>query len=228
MLARYCGPGLLGLGVTALIAGFMAGMAGNVSAFATVWTYDLYRPFLRKNASDKHYVSMGRWCTHHRPGRQHRDGLSGDGFRQHYGLRAGVVRIFHRAAVRHCVVLGMMWKRVTRWGGFLGLLAGVSTSVGIFTMMKLDPHWVGVFCFSPLAQPLAQAMWQALWASVACVTVTVLVTLVTKPRPDAELRGLVYSLTDVPKEQHTSFLRRPFFWGMVALAIFVVLQIIFW
>src|SRR2546430_15622968 len=63
MLARYCGPGLLGLGITALVAGFMAGMAGNVSAFATVWTYDIYRPFLRKNAPDKHYVSMGRWCT---------------------------------------------------------------------------------------------------------------------------------------------------------------------
>src|SRR6059058_706675 len=63
MLARYCGPGLLGLGITALVAGFMAGMAGNVSAFATVWTYDLYRPYLRKDATDAHYVSMGRWCT---------------------------------------------------------------------------------------------------------------------------------------------------------------------
>ncbi|HEX5430476.1 MAG TPA: sodium/solute symporter, partial [Bryobacteraceae bacterium] len=63
MLARYFGPGLLGLGVTALVAGFMAGMAGNTSAFATVWTYDIYRPFLRKTAPDAHYVSMGRWCT---------------------------------------------------------------------------------------------------------------------------------------------------------------------
>src|ERR1043165_7409982 len=63
MLVRYCGPGLLGLGVTALVAGFMAGMAGNVSAFATVWTYDIYRPFIKKDAADKHYVSMGRWCT---------------------------------------------------------------------------------------------------------------------------------------------------------------------
>src|SRR5436853_5988137 len=63
MLARYCGPGLLGLGITALIAGFMSGMAGNVSAFATVWTYDIYRPFIRKVASDVHYVAMGRWCT---------------------------------------------------------------------------------------------------------------------------------------------------------------------
>src|SRR5256886_6672547 len=63
MLARYCGPGLLGLGITALVAGFMAGMAGNVSAFATVWTYDIYRPYMRKDAPDAHYVSMGRWCT---------------------------------------------------------------------------------------------------------------------------------------------------------------------
>ena len=63
MLARYCGPGLLGLGITALIAGFMSGMAGNVSAFATVWTYDIYRASFRKHASDAHYVSVGRWCT---------------------------------------------------------------------------------------------------------------------------------------------------------------------
>ena len=63
MLARYCGPGLLGLGITALIAGFMSGMAGNVSAFATVWTYDIYGAFVRKGASDSHYVRVGRWCT---------------------------------------------------------------------------------------------------------------------------------------------------------------------
>src|SRR6267143_6162769 len=56
MLARYCGPGLMGLGVTALVAGFMAGMAGNVSAFATVWTYDISRPFIRKPATEPHYL----------------------------------------------------------------------------------------------------------------------------------------------------------------------------
>src|SRR6201747_2835391 len=63
MLIRYCGPGLLGLGITALVAGFMSGMAGNVSAFSTVWTYDLYGAFINKKASDKHYVAMGRWST---------------------------------------------------------------------------------------------------------------------------------------------------------------------
>ncbi|HYB62428.1 MAG TPA: sodium:solute symporter family protein [Methylomirabilota bacterium] len=227
MLARYCGPGLLGLGVTALIAGFMAGMAGNVSAFATVWTYDLYRPFLHKNASDKHYVSMGRWCTI--------IGLFisiGAAYLvKHFTSMMDYVQAlfgFFIAPLFGCVVLGMLWKRVTRMGGFWGLLAGVSTSVGIFSMMKLNPRWIGVFCLSPLAQPLAQAMWQALWASLTCVLVTVLVTLVTKPRPDQELVGLVYSLTEVPHEEHVSIFHKPLFWGAVAMALFLVLQIIFW
>jgi solute:Na+ symporter, SSS family len=126
------------------------------------------------------------------------------------------------------VVMGMLWKRVTRMAGFLGLLAGVASSVAIFILMKLDPHWVSVFCFSPLAQPLAQAMWQALWSTLTCVAVTVLVTLITQPKPDAELVGLVYSLTDVPQEQYTNFLHKPAFWAIVSLVSFVILQIIFW
>jgi solute:Na+ symporter, SSS family len=227
MLARYCGPGLLGLGITALVAGFMAGMAGNVSAFATVWTYDLYRPFLRKDAPDQHYVSMGRWCTI-------------IGLIVSIGTAYLVMRFasmmdyvqalfgFFIAPLFGTVLLGMLWKRVTRAAGFWGLLAGVVSSVSMFTLMKLDQRWVSVFALSPYAKGLAQAMYQALWSCVTCVVVTVIVSLVTKPRPDEELRGLVYSLTDVPQEQHTSLLQRPAFWGAVALAIFVVLQIIFW
>jgi len=227
MLARYCGPGLLGLGITALVAGFMAGMAGNVSAFATVWTYDIYRPYIRKDASDRHYVSMGRWCTI-------------------IGLLVSIATAylvtknksmmdyvqalfsFFIAPLFGTVLLGMLWKRATRMAGFWGLLAGVLTSVTTFTLMKTDARWVNVFCFSPLAQPLAQAMWQALWACLVCVLVTVLVTLVTRPRPDQELVGLVYSLTEVPHEKHASILHTPWFWGAVALGLFVILQIIFW
>jgi len=227
MLARYCGPGLLGLGITALVAGFMAGMAGNVSAFATVWTYDLYRPFLRKDAPDQHYVSMGRWCTI-------------IGLIVSIGTAYLVMRFasmmdyvqalfgFFIAPLFGTVLLGMLWKRVTRAAGFWGLIAGVVSSVSMFTLMKLDQRWVSVFALSPYAKGLAQAMYQALWSCVTCVVVTVFVTLVTKPRPDEELRGLVYSLTDVPQEQHTSLLQRPAIWGAIALAIFVVLQIIFW
>ena len=227
MLARYCGPGLMGLGITALVAGFMAGMAGNVSAFATVWTYDIYRPYIRKDASDQHYVSMGRWCTI-------------IGLIVSIGTAYLVTRSksmmdyvqalfgFFIAPLFGTVVMGMLWKRVTRMAGFLGLLAGVGSSVAIFILMKLDPHWVSVFCFSPLAQPLAQAMWQALWSTLTCVVVTVLVTLITQPKPDSELVGLVYSLTDVPQEQYTSLLHKPVFWAVVSLVGFAILQIIFW
>ena len=227
MLARYCGPGLLGLGITALVAGFMAGMAGNVSAFATVWTYDIYRPYIRKDASDGHYVAMGRWCTI-------------IGLLISIGTAYLVTRNksmmdyvqalfgFFIAPLFGTVLLGMMWKRISRMGGFLGLLAGVLSSVTIFTLMKLDDSWVKVFTFSPLAQPLAQAMWQALWACSICVAVTVLVSLATKPLPDESLRGLVYSLTDVAREVHTNFWHRPLVWGSIALVIFLVLQFIFW
>src|SRR6266581_4043652 len=172
MLARYCGPGLLGLGITALVAGFMAGMAGNVSAFATVWTYDIYRPFLRKNAPDQHYVSMGRWCT--------LIGLFvsiGTAY-----LAMGFASImdyvqalfgFFIAPLFGTVLLGMLWKRVTRWAGFLGLLAGTLSSVTMFLLMqKVDPQkWVPIFARSPLAKGLAQDMYQSLWACVTCVVV---------------------------------------------------------
>jgi solute:Na+ symporter, SSS family len=209
MLARYCGPGLLGLGITALVAGFMAGMAGNVSAFATVWTYDINRPFLRKNAPDKHYVSMGRWCT--------LIGLFvsiGTAYLvMNFASIMDYVQAlfgFFIAPLFGTVLLGMLWKRVTRAAGFWGLLAGTLSSVGMFTLMKVDPErWVRVFALSLLAKGLAQDMYQALW-------------------PDKELRGLVYSLTDVAREEHTSWLHRPVVLGIAALLVLVEFQIIFW
>src|SRR6184192_3718586 len=227
MLARYCGPGLLGLGITALVAGFMAGMAGNVSAFATVWTYDIYRPFLNKTAPDKHYVSMGRWCTLIGLFASIGTAYLAMGFASIMDYVQALFGFFI-APLFGTVLLGMLWKRVTRAAGFWGLLAGTLSSVTMFTLMKLDHRWVSVFALSPHAQGLAQDMYQALWSCVTCVVVTVLVTLVTKPRPDEELKGLVYALTEVAHEEHTSFLHRPLFWGIAALAVLLVLQIIFW
>src|SRR6267142_4733761 len=121
VLARYCGPGLMGLGVTALVAGFMAGMAGNVSAFATVWTYDIYRPFVRKTAPDHHYVSMGRWCT--------MIGLVISIGTAYLAMCFASIMdyvqalfSFFIAPLFGTVLLGMLWKRATPLGGFLGLL----------------------------------------------------------------------------------------------------------
>src|SRR3954466_1498415 len=157
MLARYCGPGLLGLGITALVAGFMAGMAGNVSAFATVWTYDIYRPFLRKNAPDKHYVSMGRWCT--------LIGLIisiGTAY-----LVMGFASImdyvqalfgFFIAPLFGTVLLGMLWKRTTGPAGFWGLLAGTASSIAMFVWVQLDHSALRYIAFSTNARDMAENM----------------------------------------------------------------------
>ena len=123
MLARYLGPGLLGLGVTALVAGFMAGMAGNVSAFATVWTYDLYRPYLRKTAPDAHYVSMGRWCTIIGLFISIGTAYLAMGFASIMDYVQALFSFFI-APLFGTVLLGMLWKRITPAGGFWGLLAG--------------------------------------------------------------------------------------------------------
>jgi SSS family solute:Na+ symporter len=126
------------------------------------------------------------------------------------------------------VLLGMMWKRATAAGGFWGLLAGTVSSIAMFTVVELDPSKVALVALSPLAKPLAVDMWRALWSGIICAVVTVVVSLATKPKTDTELRGLVYGATELPSEGHLPLVKRPIFWAGVALAIFLVLQYIFW
>jgi SSS family solute:Na+ symporter len=227
MLARYCGPGLLGLGITALIAGFMSGMAGNVSAFTTVWTYDIYRPFINSKGSDHHYVNMGRWTTV-------------IGVLVSVGTAYLVMQFasimdyvqalfsFFIAPLFGTVVLGMLWKRATGPAGFWGLLCGTASSIGMWTWVKVDPTALRYVALSPNAKGLAQDMFQALWSFLVCVTVTVVVSYATKPKTDAELTGLVYGLTPVPSVGNLPFYEKPLFWAGIVAVIFVVLNIIFW
>lgn len=227
MLARYCGPGLLGLGITALIAGFMSGMAGNVSAFATVWTYDIYRAMIRKNAPDEHYVSMGRWCTVL-------------GVLVSIGTAYLVMQFlsimdyvqalfsFFVAPLFGTVILGMLWKRATPAAGFWGLLAGTFSSIAMFVWVQVNPKALSIIAFSPHAQQMAENMYRALWSWVICVAVTVVVSYVTRPRPDSELAGLVYGATEFPREEQVPLLQRPLFWTVVVIVIFFVLNLIFW
>jgi SSS family solute:Na+ symporter len=227
MLARYCGPSLLGLGITALLAGFMSGMAGNVSAFATVWTYDLYRPFVRKNATDAHYVAMGRWCT--------MIGLLmsiGAAYVvMHFASIMDYVQAlfsFFIAPLFGTVLLGMLWKRVTGQGSFWGLLAGTLSSISMFAFVELYPEKKALVTLSNLTKPLAENMFRALWSWLICVVVTVVVSYMTTPKPDQNYEGLVYGATAVPSEGHLPLIHRPIFWGIVALAAFLILQWIFW
>jgi len=227
MLARYCGPGLLGLGITALIAGFMSGMAGNVSAFATVWTYDIYGALINKQASDESKVRMGRWCT--------LIGMAVSIGTAYLVMQAQSIMdyvqalfSFFIAPLFATVIIGMLWKRATPAAGFWGLFAGTLSSIGMYLWVKFDPHAVAYVALSPNAQDQAQNMFRALWSCLFCALITVLVTLVTRPKEDRELTGLVYSLTDIPKENYVSTLHRPWFWAVLVAVVFVALNIIFW
>jgi SSS family solute:Na+ symporter len=227
MMARYLGPGLLGLGITALIAGFMAGMAGNVSAFATVWTYDIYRAFIKKDASDAHYVAMGRWCTI-------------IGIFVSIGTAYLVMQFssimdyvqalfsFFIAPLFGTVLLGMLWKRPTPAGGFWGLVAGTVSSIAMWFWVYISPGALAYVALSPQAKPMAENMYRGLWSWLICVAVTVAVSLATVPKPEAELEGLVYGCTPIPSEQHVALWKRPIFWAGVVGAAFVALNVIFW
>src|SRR6476661_5641233 len=176
----------MGLGITALIAGFMSGMAGNVSAFATVWTYDIYGAFFRKRASDSHYVAMGRWCTI-------------VGVLVSIGTAYLVMEFksimdyvqalfsFFIAPLFATVILGMLWKRASPAGGFWGLLAGTASSVAMWAWVKVDPSALRYIALSPYAKDMAENMYRALWSCIICALVTVMVSLMTRPRPDSEL-----------------------------------------
>src|SRR6202451_277324 len=227
MLARYCGPGLLGLGITALIAGFMSGMAGNVSAFTTVWTYDIYRPLINSKGTDHHYVNMGRWTTV-------------IGVLISVGTAYLVMQFasimdyvqalfsFFIAPLFGTVEIGMLWQRATGPAGFWGLLCGTLSSISMWTWVKVDPSALRYVALSPHAKALAQDMYQALWSFLVCVVVTVGVSLATKPMPDGELAGFVYGLTEVPSVGDVPLYEKPLFWAAVVTVIFFALNIIFW
>jgi SSS family solute:Na+ symporter len=227
MLARYCGPGLLGLGITALIAGFMSGMAGNVTAFTTVWTYDIYRPLINSKGTDHHYVNMGRWTTV-------------IGVLISVGTAYLVMQFasimdyvqalfsFFIAPLFGTVVLGMLWKRATGPGGFWGLLLGTASSISMWAWVKVDPSALRYVAMSPHAKALAQDMYQALWSFLVCVIVMVVVSLATKPKTDSELNGLVYGLTEVPSVGNVPIYQKPLFWAGVVVVIFFVLNVYFW
>jgi solute:Na+ symporter, SSS family len=227
MLVRYCGPGLLGLGVTALIAGFMSGMAGNVSAFSTVWTYDIYRALIRKNASDAHYVSMGRWCTVLGVLISIGTAYFAMQFLSIMDYVQALFSIFI-APLFGTVILGMFWKRATSKGGFWGLLVGTLAAAGMFLWDKFDPRALRYVALSPHASPMAADMYRALWSCILCVVVTVFVSMATRPKPVAELNGLVYGATVIPEEAYAPLYQRPAFWAVVVGIVFVALNIIFW
>ncbi len=233
MLVRYFPSGLLGLGLCALMASFMSGMAGNTTAFNSVWTYDIYQGYINKTASDQHYLWMGRAATV-------------------FGLAVSVaaayiarefnnimdvlqlVFAFVNAPLFATFLLGMFWKRATGHGAFCGLLSGTAAAAlhhGLTLPAGSVPGVKGAFLGTVLhnyPSEMAQNFWTAIFAWTTCFTVTILVSLATKPRPEAELKGLVYSLTDRPKDEALEWYQKPAVLAAVVLTALLVLNFIFW
>ena len=357
LMGKYLGPGLLGLGVTAMIAGFMSGMAGNASAFATVWTYDVYKPLLVRNAPDRHYLAMGRWCSI--------IGLLlsiGTAYSLFYFSNILefllVLLFFFIVPLFGVVIVGMLWKRATPAAGFWGFLTAILVSIGMWAAVHTFPsgyrpqptvvlekdavvqvekepvagreqitkvvvqsgkvkitnvplaesiakpsggeppslqheialpatvgegkeskplrviaaevtsaqsgeqekfgvegvpvvlgakvqaqaeevvHYFAPAVFNPTckswiarsekAQPLAVNFYCAFWTLVVSVSVTIGVSLVTRPKPDAELKNLVMGLTPLPDEGFCPWYQRPLLWAGVVTAALIAVNIVFW
>jgi SSS family solute:Na+ symporter len=230
LLIRFFPTGLLGLGVTALLASFMSGMAGNVTAFNTVWTYDIYEAHIRPGASDAHYLHVGRLTTLVGVGLSIGAAYVANGFNNLMDL-IQLVFAFVNAPVFATFLLGMFWKRANGDGAFTGLACGTlaaalhhGLTLPVGDAAGFKGGWLGVVHAYP--SEMAQDFYTAIWSFSVCFAVTVLVSL-ARPAPDpARLAGLVHSLTP-PSDAGLAWWRRPPVWGAAILAGVVVLNWVF-
>ena len=232
MLGHYFPPGLLGLGLTALMASFMSGMAGNVTAFNTVWTYDIYQAYIHKGASDHHYLWMGRWATVFGVAISVGTAYLTTQFNNIMDMLQ-LVFAFVNAPLFATFLLGMFWRRTTGHGAFIGLVAGTLAAAAhhgltlpVHASVGIHGGWLG-HVLKQYPSDMAQNFWTAIFAWTTCFVVTIAISVLTKPRPPEELRGLVYSLTERPKAERLPWYVRPATLAVIVLACTLVLNIIF-
>ncbi len=231
LIARYYPTGLVGLGITALLAGFMAGQAGNVSAFNTVWTYDIYKAVINRDASDSHLVWVGRVTTV--------VGILLSVATAYVAMQFNTIMDYIQAIFSWVnaplfatMLLGMFWKRTTSKGAFFGLICGMITSFGIYMGFKFDlfgPTISSVLTLAVHPSDMTRNLWQAVWGWLVCFGVTILISLFTTPKPDSELIGLVKGLTvEEDGSAKVAWYGRPGFWAGLALVALIALNILFW
>jgi len=233
LVKKYCPPGLLGLALTALLASFMSGMAGNVTAFNTVFTYDLYQAYFVKNQTDKHYFWAGKVVT-----------VAGivlsiaaAYFASMYNNAMDIIQLvfgFVNAPLFATFLLGMFWKRTTGTGAFLGLFLGICGSA-LFHALTITTGnlpgvkggYLGVLHVFP--SEMAQNFWLASFAFIVCFALTVAISFATKSqKTDEDLKGLVYSLTPKIKPGDVPFYLQPGVVGVVLLIACLIMNLIFW
>ncbi len=231
MLLHFFPTGILGLGLTALLASFMSGMAGNVTAFNTVWTYDIYQAYINKRGTDAHYLWMGRMSTIGGILLSIGAAYAVTNFNNIMDALQLVFSIVN-APLFATFLLGMFWKRTTGHGAFAGLISGTLGALlhhGLTLPADATPGihggWITVLHHYP--SDMAQNFWTAIFAFSINIVVTVLVSLVTEPRPEPELVGLVYSLTPKPVETHLTWYQKPATLAIAVLVMLVILNLVF-
>jgi SSS family solute:Na+ symporter len=231
MLLHYFPTGMLGLGLTALLASFMSGMAGNVTAFNTVWTYDIYQSYIRKNESDHHYLNMGRAATVVGIALSIGAAYMANRFNNIMDMQQ-LVFAFVNAPLFATFLLGMFWERATGHGAFAGLLSGTAAAalhhgltlpIGAETGIK--GGWIAIVHNYP--SEMAQNFWTAIFAWTTCFLVTILVSLVTTAPDEKKLVGLVYSLTPKPAEERESWYAKPWTIAIFVIIVTIILNIVF-
>jgi len=234
LLAHYLPTGLLGLGLTALMASFMSGMAGNVTAFNTVWTYDIYQSYIKPGQSDKHYLRMGHFATVFGILLSVAAAYATTRFNNIMDMLQ-LVFAFVNAPLFATFLLGMFWRRSTGHGAFWGLLTGTAAAAAHHGLTL--PHGAaaglkGGFLGTVLhtyPSEMAQNFWTAIVAWTVCFLATILISLMTRPnKTDEDLKGLVYSLTPRQVDAELVWYRRPALLGVIVLGLTLVLNIIFW
>jgi len=231
MLLRFFPTGILGLGLTALLASFMSGMAGNVTAFNTVWTYDIYQAYINKKATDAHYLWMGRMATIGGIALSIGAAYAATNFNNIMDALQ-LVFSFVNAPLFATFLLGMFWKRTTGHGAFLGLISGTLAALlhhGLTIPADAHPGIHGGWITSVHHYPseMAQNFWTAIFAFSVNFLVTTIISLITEPRPESDLVGLVYSLTPKPVETDLKWYQKPatLAWGVLGLLL--VLNLVF-
>jgi SSS family solute:Na+ symporter len=231
MLLHYFPTGMLGLGLTALLASFMSGMAGNVTAFNTVWTYDIYQSHIRPHASDEHYLMMGRMATVFGIALSIAAAYMATRFNNIMDMLQ-LVFAFVNAPLFATFVLGMFWKRTTGHGAFFGLLAGTAaaalhhaSTLPVGAIPGVKGGYLAILHTYP--SEMAQNFWTAIWSWSTCFVITIVVSLVTDPPEESRLVGLVYSLTPRPKETERRWYLRPAYLGAMVLLATALLNFIF-
>jgi SSS family solute:Na+ symporter len=227
MLARYYPSGLLGLGLVALLASFMSGMAGNVTAFNTVWTYDIYQSYIKPNAPDSHYLRMGKLATVF--------GTLASVGTAYIAMQFGnimdllqLVFSFINAPLFATFLLGMFWTRATPHGAFFGLVSGTLAAALHYMLTTVVDKSAVLAAWHTYTSEMAQNFWGAIWAWTACFVLTIVISLFTRPRDRKELVGLCYALTPKPDRGSLAWYKRPGYLGIIVLALTLVLNLIFW